>query len=124
MPRYEIVAHFTCELDGATAEDAAAQFQRQVLSAAGIADEVLQLAVWREEPARTSPLPTTLRQQLSDFFAALERSADEAEAAFRERVAAILAVPGPTTGRATDRPPADPRGHTTATRDQPQRSRT
>jgi hypothetical protein len=82
-------------LAGATAEDAAAGFQRQVLIEAGIADEVLQLAVWRQEPATASPLPTAVRQHLVDFFAALERSADKAEATFRERVEAILATSGP-----------------------------
>jgi hypothetical protein len=98
MPRYEIVAHFTCELAGATAEEAAALFQRQVLAAPGIEDEMLQLAVWRQEPgASDSPLPTTLRKQLIEFFAALERSAEEAEANFRERVEAILATPAPAT---------------------------
>lgn len=101
MPRYEIVAHFTCELDGATAEDAAALFQHQVLTEAGIADDLLQLAVWRQERAAASPLPTPLRQQLIDFFAALERSADEAETTFRARVAAILADPVPVDGSAT-----------------------
>ena len=103
MPRYEIVAHFTCELEGATAEEAAALFHRQVLTEAGIADEVLQLAVWRQEPATASPLPNTLRQQLIDFFAALEHSAEEAEEAFRERVEAILAVPEPADKRAMPR---------------------
>ena len=101
MPRYEIVAHFTCELPEATAEEAAALFQRQVLAKAGIADEVLQLAVWHQEPAASgSPLPAPLRQQLVAFFAALERSAEEAEAAFRARVEAILAAPGPAAERA------------------------
>ena len=113
MPRYEIVAHLTCELSCETAEEAAALFQRHVLTEASIADEVLQLAVWRQEPAGTaSPLPTTLRQQLIDFFAALERSADEAEATFRERVEAILTVAGPAAaparGRAGSGPPAGP----------------
>jgi hypothetical protein len=103
MPRYEILAHVTCELEGETAEEAAALFQRQVLAKAGIADKVLQLAVWRQDPAASaSPLPTPLRQQLIDFFAALERSAAEAEATFRERVEAILAVPGPAAARAAD----------------------
>jgi hypothetical protein len=96
MPRYEIVVHLTCELSGETAEEAAVLFQRQVLSQAGVADEVRQLAVWRAEPAGTaSPLSATLRQQLIDFFAALERSAEEAEETFRERVEAILATAGP-----------------------------
>jgi hypothetical protein len=122
MPRYEILAHFTCELEGTTAEDAAAQFQR-LLTAAGIADEVLQLAVWRQETGTTSPLPTTLRQQLIEFFAALERSADEAETAFRARVEAILANPVPAA-KATDRVHADPLSLTTATRDQPPGNRT
>jgi hypothetical protein len=124
MPRYEIVAHFTCDLAGATAEDAAAEFHRQVLANAGIADEVLQLAVWRQEPtASGSPLPTSVRQQLIDFFTALERSAEEAETAFRQRVEAILTVSRPAA-RDSDRRPADPRSHSTATRNHPSRSST
>jgi hypothetical protein len=68
-----------------------------------------RLAVWRADPAPTaSPLPASLRQQLSDFFAALERSAGEAEATFRQRVEAMLMVPpadpGEDAGVPTDTP--------------------
>src|SRR5437764_853709 len=95
MPRYELVAHFTCALPAETAEEAAALFQRQVLAAAGVEDDVLQLAVWRQELASiASPLPTPLRRQLIAFFAALERCAGKAEEAFRERVEVILMAPG------------------------------
>jgi hypothetical protein len=109
MPRYEIVVHLTCELAGETAEEAAALFQRQVLTEADVRDEVLQLAVWRQESTGSgSPLPGTLRQQLVDFFAGLERSAMEAEAAFRDRVEAILATPGPATEPGGNHPAAGP----------------
>src|SRR6059058_2854357 len=113
MPRYEIVAHLTCELACETAEDAAAVFHHEVMAEAGVEDDVLQLAVWREESAaHASPLPTTLRQQLIAFFAALERSAGEAEAAFRERVAAILTISGPALQRPSSAAhPASPRIH-------------
>jgi hypothetical protein len=110
MPRYEIVAHFMCELDGGTAEEAAAAFRRQALAEAGLADDFLHLAVWRADAAPTaSPLPASLRQQLSDFFAALERSAGEAEATFRQRVEAMLmttpaADPGQDAGAPADTP--------------------
>ena len=91
MPRYEIVAHVTRELDCDTAEEAAAVFRRQLLSEARVADSLVHLAVWREEPApAVSALPPSLRQKLTAFFTALERSASEAEEAFRGRVEAIL----------------------------------
>jgi hypothetical protein len=94
MPRYEIVAHITRDLDCASAEEAATEFRRQLLTNAGLADALLHLAVWREDPApAVSPLPTSLRRSLGDFFAALERCAGEAEEAFRGRVEAILMVP-------------------------------
>jgi hypothetical protein len=94
MPRYEIVAHVTRELDCASAEEAATAFRRQVLEDAGLADALLHLAVWREDPApAASPLPAPLRRSLMDFFAALERCAGEAEEAFRGRVEAILMGP-------------------------------
>ena len=94
MPHYEIVAHVTRELDCASAEEAAAEFRRQLLADAGPADALLHLAVWREDPApAASPLPAALRSSLVDFFAALERCAGEAEEAFRGRVEAILMVP-------------------------------
>ena len=99
MPRYEIVAHVTRELEGASAEEAAAEFRRQLLADAGLNDALLHLAVWREDPApAVSPLPSSLRKSLMDFFATLERCASEAEEAFRGRVEAILMVPGPAAG--------------------------
>ena len=98
MPRYEIVAHITRELDCPSAEEAAAEFRRQLLTDAGLADTLLHLAVWREDPApAVSPLPTAVRRSLEGFFAALERSAGEAEEAFRGRVEAILMVPASAT---------------------------
>lgn len=92
MPRYEIVAHLTCELACETAEEAAALFHRQ-MTEAGVGDDILHLAAWREEPATAlSPLPPHLRQRLIAFFTAVEQCAGEAEAAFRKRVEAILAT--------------------------------
>ena len=99
MPRYEIVAHVTRELDCASAEEAATEFRRQLLADAELADALLHLAVWREDPApAASPLPTSLRRGLEDFFASLERCAGEAEEAFRGRVEAILMVPSSARG--------------------------
>src|SRR5829696_6345154 len=99
MPRYEIVAHVTRELEGASAEEAATEFRRQVLADAGPNDALLHLAVWREDPApAVSPLPSSLRTILMDFFASLERCASEAEDAFRGRVEAILTVSAPAAG--------------------------
>ena len=98
MPRYEIVAHVTRELEGASAEEAATEFRRQLLADAGPHDALLHLAVWREDPApAVSPLPSPLRQGLEGFFTGLERSASEAEETFRGRVEAILMAPGPVT---------------------------
>jgi hypothetical protein len=94
MPRYEIVAHVTRELDAASAEEAAAEFRRQLLADAGGTDALLHLAVWREDPApAVSPLPAPLRQGLDAFFTGLEGCASEAEETFRGRVEAILMVP-------------------------------
>ena len=99
MPRYEIVAHVTRDLDCGSAEEAATEFRRQLLTDAGLADTLLHLAVWREDPApAASPLPTSVRRSLGDFFAALERCAGEAEEAFRGRVEAILMVPASAAG--------------------------
>ncbi len=96
MPRYEIVAHVTREMDCASAEEAAAEFRRQLIADAGLDDALLHLAVWREDPApAASPLPSSLRHSLKDFFAGLERCAGEAEEAFRGRVEAILMAPAP-----------------------------
>ncbi len=99
MPRYEIVAHITRELDCASAEEAATEFRRRLLNDAGLADALLHLAVWREDPApAASPVPTSVRRRLEDFFTALERSAGEAEEAFRGRVEAILMGPASSGG--------------------------
>jgi hypothetical protein len=99
MPRYEIVAHVTRDLECASTEEAAAEFRRQLLADAGLNDALLHLAVWREDPApAVSPLPSSLRKNLMDFFATLERCASDAEEAFRGRVEAILMVPGPAAG--------------------------
>jgi hypothetical protein len=99
MPRYEIVVHVTRELDCASAEEAATEFRRQLLADAGLADALLHLAVWREDPTpAASPLPSSLRRSLEGFFAALERCAGEAEEAFRGRVEAILMGPTPAAG--------------------------
>ncbi|MCC7023901.1 MAG: hypothetical protein IT338_13850 [Thermomicrobiales bacterium] len=89
MPRYEIVAHVTREFDCETAEEAAALVRRQLQPGDDAAKSLLHLAVWREDPA-FSPLSPSVRQQLLDFFSALERCAGEAEKAFRGRVEAIL----------------------------------
>ena len=99
MPRYEIVVHVTRELECASAEEAATEFRRQLLADAGLADTLLHLAVWRQDPApATSPLPPSLRHHLEEFFTALERCAGEAEEAFRGRVEAILMVPESAAG--------------------------
>jgi hypothetical protein len=91
MPHYEIVAHVIRELDCETAEDAAAIVRRQLLADARRSDKLVHLAVWREEPESSgSPVSAPVRQKLVDFFSSLERSAGEAEAVFRGRVAAIL----------------------------------
>ena len=104
MPRYEIIAHVTREMTCESAEDAAAIFRRELLAGAEPNDALLHLAVWREEPApAASPLPSSVRQALVDFFTALERSAGDAEAAFRQRVAAILTVSGPGAPGPDDR---------------------
>ena len=96
MPRYEIVAHLTLELDGATPEEAAAVFKREVLGGAEGAVTLCGLAVWRPRVGTTpTPLPAPLPRQLADFFAGVERSAAVAEEAFRARVEAIFADGGP-----------------------------
>jgi hypothetical protein len=103
VPRFEIVAHVTREFECETATEAAAIVRRQVQAEATAADRLLHLAVWREDagPA-VSPLPPALRQRLVEFFAALERCAEEAEDAFRGRVEAILT--GSAAHRTTDEP--------------------
>jgi hypothetical protein len=95
MPRYEIVAHVARDLPCATPEDAAAVVRAHLMDGADGPVELLHLAVWREDEAATaSPLSPSLRRKLVDFFAALDRSAADAEEAFRGRVAAILSAPG------------------------------
>jgi len=106
MPRYEIVAHLRCELEGDTAEDAAALFRRRVLTETGVADDLLHLAVWRQDQdSAASALPDGLRDQLREFFAALDRCASDAEEDFRERVAAILSDVAPDGGDVSGIPP-------------------
>lgn len=94
MPRYEIVAHVARHIDCATPDEAARLVRGQLTSAAGGQVELLHLAVWREDAAapESSPLPSSLRRKLVDFFSALDRSAADAEEAFRGRVSAILAA--------------------------------
>ena len=112
MPQYEIIAHLRYELEGETAEDAAALFRRRVLTDTDVADDLLHLAVWRQDrPSGDSALPDALRQQLREFFAALDRCAIEAEADFRDRVAAILASSARDNGDAIDNPSGP--GHAT-----------
>lgn len=93
MPRFEIVAQVTREFDCETAEEAAAIFRRQLCDGEGHTDNILHLALWRDEPIPHSPLPPALRQQLVSFFDALDRCAGEAEEEFRGRVEAILTGP-------------------------------
>lgn len=91
MARYEVVAHITCDLDCASAEEAAGIVRRQLFPEHLAAEQLLHLAVWREEPAPAeSPLTPAVRQHLLDFFTTLEQCAGEAEEAFRDRVEAIL----------------------------------
>lgn len=94
MPRYEIVAHVARHIDCATPEEAAHVVRGHLTSTTGGQVELLHLAVWREEVATNaaSPLPPSLRRKLIDFFSALDRSAADAEEAFRGRVAAILSA--------------------------------
>ncbi len=115
MPMYEIVAHLRCELEGDTAEDAAALFRRRVVRETGVADELLHLAVWRQDQqSAVSALPEALRQQLREFFVALDRCASEAEEDFRERVGAILADAGSDGGNAAVTPPVPMRTERTS----------
>src|SRR5215467_5294945 len=101
MPRFEIVAHVTSDLACETADDAAAVF-RQGLAEMGKEVDIVHLAVWRHDPPpAASLLPEPLRQQLREFFIALERCASDTELAFRERVAAILANPAQSTSDST-----------------------
>jgi hypothetical protein len=112
MPRYEIVAHVVRELDCDTAEDAASVFRRQLLAEARREDALVHRAVWRDEANPTaSAVLLTVRQKLAEFFAAVERGAEDAEAAFRDRVEAILI--GPADPDVTDggpRPGPSPAG--------------
>jgi len=104
MPRYAIVAHVIRELECDTAEDAAALFRKQLLAEARLADTLVHLAVWREDPEPAdSPVPASLRHKLVDFFATVERCAEAAEEAFRGRVEAILMAPTMGSDHADDR---------------------
>lgn len=111
MPRYEIVAHVTRELECASAEEAATEFRRQLLADAGHTDALLHLGVWRADPdPAMSPLPSSLRHHLKEFFTALERCAGEAEDAFRGRVEAILMGSAPAAGDADGAPSVPAKG--------------
>lgn len=91
MPRYEIVAHVTSEMDCQTAEEAAAIIRRQIMDGPAGPNQLLHLAVWQEALGATpSPVDPVIRARLVDFFMTLERSAAEAEEAFRGQVEAIL----------------------------------
>jgi hypothetical protein len=91
MPRYEIVAHITSELDCQNAEEAAAIVRRQIADGPAGPNQLLHLAVWREEPAEVpSPVAPRIREKLVEFFTTLEQSAAEAEETFRGQVEAIL----------------------------------
>jgi hypothetical protein len=90
MPRYEVVAHITVDLDGAMPEEAAAVYRHRFLSGEGLA--LRGLAVWPcAHDSSPSPLPPSLHQQLEDFFAAVARHAAVEEAVFRARVEDIFA---------------------------------
>ena len=92
MPRYDIVIHVSVELDGATPEQAAADFTRGLLAGVDPRAEVLGLALWRPHDGTTAtPLPAPLPDQLADFFAGVQWSAAMAEAAFRLEVEQIMA---------------------------------
>lgn len=91
MPRYEIVAHVTSEMDCLNAEEAAAIIRRQIAEGPVGPNHLLHLAVWREEPGEApSPVDPAIRNKLVDFFLTLERSAADAEETFRGQVEAIL----------------------------------
>ena len=91
MPRYEIVAHVTSEMDCLNAEEAAAIIRHQIADGPVGPNHLLHLAVWREEPGETpSPVDPAIRDKLVDFFLTLERSAADAEETFRGQVEAIL----------------------------------
>jgi hypothetical protein len=90
MPRYEIVTHISIDVDGATPEEAAAVFRREILMSNGRA--LRSLAVWPAHAGPTpTPLPAPLQQQLIDFFAAVARQAAVEEEIFRTRVEEIFA---------------------------------
>lgn len=90
MPRYELVTHISINVDCGSPEEAAAFFQREILTGAG--RELRSLAVWPSHAGPTpTPLPAPLQQQLVDFFAAVARQAAVEEEIFRGRVAEIFA---------------------------------
>jgi hypothetical protein len=91
MPRYEIVAHVTSEMDCQNAEEAAAIIRRQIADGPAGPNQLLHLAVWREEPGEiSSPVDPVIRDKLVDFFLTLEHRAGEVEEIFRGQVEAIL----------------------------------
>jgi hypothetical protein len=89
MPRYEIVTHIALDIDGATPEEAAAVFRREILI--GHERALRSLAVWPAHHGSTpGTLPAPLQQQLVDFFAAVARHAAVEEEVFRARVEEIF----------------------------------
>jgi hypothetical protein len=89
MPRYEIVAHVVRELGCETAEDVATDFRRQLLGEARRGDALVHLGAWRGETGPAT-VPPTVWPQLAAFFVEVGRCAGNAEAAFRDRVEAVL----------------------------------
>lgn len=96
MPRYEIVAHVSVELEDGTPEAAAERF-KQTLRAGGDGSTALRgLVVWRPSPASIPAAVTpAVQQHLADFFAGVADCAATAEEAFRVRVEEIFATPAP-----------------------------
>lgn len=108
MPRYEIVAHVTSEIDCPSAEEAAAIVRRQIMDGPAGPNQLHHLAVWRDDTAAaSSPLDPVIRAKLVDFFTALEQCAADAEETFRGQVEAILM--GTLTAGESTAPDASPR---------------
>jgi hypothetical protein len=96
MPRDEIVAHLQVDLDGASSEEAAVRFKRQLVAEAGGSVVLRNLAVWRPDgESGPSPLPSPLPRHLEAFFAGVARTAAVEEEIFRRQVGAIFASDGP-----------------------------
>ena len=104
MPRYEIAAHVILDLACDTPDEAAAIVRHRLLDESSGASALRHLAVWpiSLEPT-TWQAPATLRRQLAEFFAEVERYAAGAEVAFRAQVGALLA----SNARDATPPPAD-----------------